>query len=79
MKLVDMKLDKEEKKKQAEPTKVSETSEYPYDLRFTLNENSLKKLGFGPKDFHGKKTVEMNAVADVGVIREIINPKYTWE
>ncbi len=78
MKLVDMKLDKEEKKKQNQPIK-EEGPGYPYELRITLGEKILKKLSLVPKDFHGKKTVEINAIADIGVIKEIINKKDSWE
>ena len=43
--LVDMKLDKSEQKRLAEPTVAAEAPEYPYGLEIQLQEDSIEKLG----------------------------------
>jgi hypothetical protein len=44
MKLHSMKMSKKEKK-DSMPTAVSDTPDYPYGLRLSLNDEALKKLG----------------------------------
>lgn len=65
MKLVELRLKPEKKKKASKTEVVAEHEEYPWGLRINLNDKTISKLGLKPKDMKVGSTVKLEARAFV--------------
>ena len=72
MKMIDMKLPKEKKKKTAmlEAAPMMADEKYPWGLKIDLNKQSLKALGKNSRDFELGERINVSCVAEVVNLRE---------